>query len=90
MTGRDDRKPLVVRSEFAIVEVDLVATHAGGLLRITDLAGGATATFDALELEGLCALGADDRERLASPEWRMHGKSAPDTILGDRPEGGSR
>ena len=70
---------LVVRSEFAIVEVTVVESGAGAQLRLTDVAAGATAMFDALQLEGLCALGPEDRQRLASPEWRMRdeGSSAP-------------
>jgi hypothetical protein len=76
--------PLVVRSEFALVEVSLAPRGSGEVLQIIDVPGGRTIQLDALELEGLCALGAEDLRRLGSPEWRMRDDGvAP--ILSERP-----
>lgn len=63
--------PLVIRSEFALVEVSLVRRGTGDVLRIADVPGGTEVCLDALELEALCAFGPELRARLQNPEWRM-------------------
>ncbi|MDQ1689428.1 MAG: hypothetical protein QOK42_2403 [Frankiaceae bacterium] len=62
--------PVTIRSEFAMVELRFVSGASGLLLEITDVAGGVSATFDALELEGLCWLTEEQRRTLLDPELR--------------------
>jgi hypothetical protein len=71
----DPPPPLVIRNEFAMVEVSVTRRPSGDLLRITDVPGGASVSLDALELEALCSLGPRERSRLRNPEWRMNDES---------------
>jgi hypothetical protein len=73
----DDPGTLVVRNEFALVEVRLERRPSGDLLRITDVPGQTSICLDALQLEGLCALGPKDRALLGDPEWRMTDRPSP-------------
>lgn len=59
-----------IRSEFAIVELSLVSSPSGPILKIDDQTSGRTTTLDAIELEGLCWLTPEDRERLLVPATR--------------------
>jgi hypothetical protein len=76
LTDPDAPVPFVIRNEFAMVEVALERRESGDLLRITDVPGGASVSLDALELEALCSLGPQERQRLRNPEWRMNDDSA--------------
>jgi hypothetical protein len=61
---------VIIRNEFAMVEVSLETRASGHVLKITDLVHGPSTTLDAMELEGLCWLDAESRMRLLSPDGR--------------------
>jgi hypothetical protein len=79
-----DSLPAFIRSEFALVEIALVAGASGPLLRISDVPGGKSVCLDALELEGLCWLTSEQRRGLLDPEQRW--TDAPPGSAGDEPE----
>jgi hypothetical protein len=70
VSGVPDRFPVTIRNEFAMVEVSVIRSGSGLSLRITDVPGGASTCFDALELEGLCWLTPEQRRELVAPEPR--------------------
>jgi hypothetical protein len=53
-----------------MVEIKLIPGASGPRLEITDVAGGVSASFDALELEGMCWLTDEQRRTLLDPELR--------------------
>ena len=63
--------PAVVRNEFAMVSLSLVPTPSGHALKLTDESTGQTATFDAMELEGLCWLLPEQRRQLLASDARL-------------------
>ena len=69
---------MIIRSEFAIVELSLVSTPSGEILKIEDQTSGRSTTLDAIELEGLCWLSPEERERLLVPSSR-YGPWPPST-----------
>lgn len=61
---------MIIRNEFAMVELSLETRASGPVLKITDLVNGPSTTLDAMELEGLCWLDPESRMRLLSPDGR--------------------
>jgi hypothetical protein len=70
MSDAPDKLPATIRNEFAMVEIKLIPGASGPRLEITDVAGGVSASFDALELEGMCWLTDEQRRTLLDPELR--------------------
>jgi hypothetical protein len=65
-----DALPVVVRNEFAMVEVSVVPGASGPQLQLRDVPGGVSVRLDALELEGLCWLTPEQRRELLDPHSR--------------------
>lgn len=70
MSRPADALPVVIRNEFAMVEVSVVAGASGPMLALRDVPGGVSVRLDALELEGLCWLTAEQRRQLLDPQSR--------------------
>jgi hypothetical protein len=79
VTKEPESFPVTIRNEFAMVEVSVVAGGSGFQLKIEDVPGAVSVLLDALELEGLCWLSADERRQLLNPEtrWKEGDSSAP-------------
>jgi hypothetical protein len=58
-----------ISNEFAGVVVRYVATRNGGFLEVRDVRHGLDVRLDALELEALTRLTAEDRAVLVDPSW---------------------
>lgn len=70
MTGRASGwDPVRVSNEFAVVGVEVQATHGGTVLHIRDLQTGTAIALDALELEALTRLRHADFGRLVDPSF---------------------
>lgn len=70
MTGQaPGRGPVRVSNEFAVVDVEVRATHGGAVLHIRDLQTGTAIALDALELEALTRLRHADFGRLVDPSF---------------------
>lgn len=65
-----DKPTVIIRNEFAMVELSVEARASGLVLRVTDLVNGPSTTLDAMELEGICWLDPVSRMRLLTPEER--------------------
>jgi hypothetical protein len=70
VSGPPDTLPLVIRNEFAMVEVSVLQSASGPQLCIRDVPGGVSVRLDALELEGLCWLTGEQRRELLDPQSR--------------------
>jgi hypothetical protein len=61
---------VIIRNEYAMVEVSIEVRATGTVLRVTDLINGPSTTLDAMELEGICWLDPVSRMRLLTPDER--------------------
>lgn len=59
--------PILIKNEFAAVELEIHTTHGGTLLHIRDILRGTAITLDALELESLTRLHHADFGILVNP-----------------------
>lgn len=61
---------MIIRNEYAMVELSIEVRANRTVLRVTDLVNGPSTTLDAMELEGICWLDPVSRMRLLTPDER--------------------